>query len=274
VQALVTFFVLTYVVSWTLFAAGAAIAKGSASIFAGPLFLIGTFAPSLVALALTFRASGRTGTLALLRRVGKWPRSLGWYVFAVGYIAAIKLTAALLHRFVAGAWPRFGSESWYLMAVAVVLSTPVQAGEEIGWRGYALPRLANRVGLGRGSVVLGLIWACWHLPLFFIPVGDTFGQSFPLYLLQVTAMSVAVAWLYWRTEGSLFITMLLHASANNTKDIVPSSVPGATNPLALSTSLVAWLSVGLLWICAAYFFVRMRGGEFHKGSQAGYHAGS
>jgi membrane protease YdiL (CAAX protease family) len=96
------------------------------------------------------------------------------------------------------------------------------------------------------------------LPLFFAPQADKFGQSFPLYLLQATALSVALAWLYWRTRGSLLLVMLLHAVVNNTKDIVPSAVPGATNPFALSTSLVAWLTVALLWIAAAYFLFRMR----------------
>jgi membrane protease YdiL (CAAX protease family) len=95
------------------------------------------------------------------------------------------------------------------------------------------------------------------LPLFFAPESDTFGQSFPLYLLQVTALSVAAAWLYWRTNGSLLLVMLLHAAVNNTMGIVPSAVPGARNPFALSTSLVAWLTVTLLWITAAYFLVRM-----------------
>jgi len=99
-----------------------------------------------------------------------------------------------------------------------VLSTPVQAGEEVGWRGYALPRLAERLGLPWASVALGVIWACWHLRLFFLFDGaDTFGQSFPVYLLSVTALSVAMAWLYWRTGASLLATMLLHAAVNNTK---------------------------------------------------------
>jgi membrane protease YdiL (CAAX protease family) len=97
------------------------------------------------------------------------------------------------------------------------------------------------------------------LPLFFNPAGgDTYGQSFPLYLLQVTAVSVAMAWLYWRTGGSLLLVMLFHAAVNNTKDIVPSAVPGATNPVSLNASLVGWLTVALLWICAASFLVRMR----------------
>lgn len=132
-----------------------------------------------------------------------------------------------------------------------------QAGEEIGWRGYALPRLAARFGLARGSIMLGVIWAIWHLPLFFLRQADTFGQSFPVYLLQVTALSVAIAWLYWRTNGSLLLTMLLHAAINNTKDIAPSLVTTGTNPFTLNASPVSWLTLALLWVCAAYFLVRM-----------------
>lgn len=85
-----------------------------------------------------------------------------------------------------------------------------------------------------------------------------FGQSFPLYLMQVTALSVVIGWLYWRTKGSLLLTMLMHAAVDNTKDIVPSSVEGTSNPFLLSNSLVAWLTVTLLWIFAFYFLFRMR----------------
>jgi membrane protease YdiL (CAAX protease family) len=115
---------------------------------------------------------------------------------------------------------------------AALFSTVIggQAGEEIGWRGYALPRLAAPFGLARASIMLGMIWACWHLPLFFLPQADTYGQSFPVYLLQVTALSVAIAWLYWRTNGSPLLTMLMHAAINNTKDIVPSLAMTGTNP--------------------------------------------
>lgn len=79
-----------------------------------------------------------------------------------------------------------------------------------------------------------------------------------MYLLSVTALSVAMAWLYWRTNGSLLLTMLLHAAVNNTKDIVPSALSSATNAFSFRSSSIGWLTVALLWICAAYFLVRMR----------------
>jgi membrane protease YdiL (CAAX protease family) len=261
--SLVRYFLLTYAITWILWAsAGALLRGGTVAIFARPLFLLGTFTPGLVALAFTKRWQGRAATGQLLKQAVRWEVSVRWYVFAIAYIPTIKLTAALLQRMLTGAWPRFGDEPILLMAAAILVSTWVQAGEEIGWRGYALPRMSKRFGLALASLILGVIWATWHLPLFLIPAADTYGQSFPLYLLQVTAMSVALAWLYWRTGRSLLLVMLLHAATNNLKDIVPSAVPGANNPFALSTSLVAWLTLALLWLFAGFFLVDMsRTGE-------------
>jgi len=259
-DSLVVFFSLTFVVTWTSFISAAAMSGGTgvtAPGLAWPVFLLGVFAPSLVAMALTARAEGSAGLRALLRPLFLWQVGARWYLFAVSYMAAIKVAAAIGYRVAMGEWPRFGPEAWYIMIAATVISTPVQAGEEIGWRGYALPRLAARIGLVRGSVLLGAVWACWHLPLFFIPGADKTGQSIPVYILQVTALSVAMAWLYGHTKGSLLLVMLLHAAVNNTKDIVPSAVAGATNPFALSSSLVAWFTVAFLWICAGYFLFRM-----------------
>jgi membrane protease YdiL (CAAX protease family) len=196
----------------------------------------------------------------LLGRVVQWDVAAKWYVFAVGYMAAIKLTAALVHRVVAGAWPRFGAEPVFLIPFAIALSTPFQAGEEIGWRGYALPRLSARFGLARASLLLGVIWAVWHLPQFFIRDGDSHGQSFWVFVIQVVALTVAMAWLVAHTGGSLLPVMVMHAGVNNSSGIVPSSVPGGTSMFGLSassTTLVGWLTAALMWICAAWCLTRM-----------------
>ena len=247
---------LTYAVMWACFFTVVATKIPAYAPLGVVLLLLGTFAPSLVALWLT-AVEGDDGVRALMGGVLKWQVAGRWYLFALAYIPAIKLTAALIHRVATGAWPRFGDEPWYYILGAIAVSTPFQAGEEIGWRGYALPRLAARFGLARASILLGVIWACWHLPQFFIPEVDTYGQSFFVFVSQVTALSVAMAWLYARTNGSLLLVMLLHSAVNNAKDIVPSALPGASNPFALSASVVAWITVTLLWICAAYLLTRM-----------------
>ncbi len=273
-RPLLKFFAFTYAATWICWIGSRAIAHGSSTTspmlatVAATLFLLGTFAPALVALMITERTDGRAATLALLHRVVKWHVDFRWYVFAIGYIPAVKLSAALLQRIVTGAWPAFGQDSWLLMLAALAISTWVQAGEEIGWRGFALPRLAKHFGLAPASAILGIIWACWHLPIFLFPESDVYGQSFPLYLLQVTALSVAAAWLYWRTHASLLLVMLLHAAVNNLKDIVPSAQPGATDSFALSGSVVAWITLALMWTAATYFLVRMRGTTILDGARS------
>lgn len=260
------FFSLTFLASWSLWAVAAALLgagatpAGAISNLGALLFLPGTFAPALVAWALTARAEGRAGTRALLCRIFAVPAAARWYVFAAGYMVAVKLGVALVHRLATGAWPPFGTTPWYLMALATVFSTPAQAGEEVGWRGYALPRLAGRFGLPGASVVLGAVWAAWHLPLFLIPGTDNYGKSFWAYLLAVTALSVAMAWLYWRTRGSLLITMLMHSAVNNTAGIVASPASPTGDSFTLGAPLVAWLTAALLWAGALPLLYRMRRG--------------
>jgi membrane protease YdiL (CAAX protease family) len=268
------FFLLTFIVSWSLWALAAAIAGGTLSPPGGLSFLgravslAGVVAPAIVALAVTAIVEGRAAALRLARQAFQGAAGARWYVFAIGYIIGIRLAAALVQWMATGALPAFGTTPLFVMALGIIVSTPVQAGEEIGWRGYALPRLSARVGLAPASSAIGAVWACWHLPLFFIPGTDTTGQSFPVYLLNVTALSVAMAWLYWRTSGGLLLTMLMHAAVNNTRDIVPSPAVAGSHPFAVSASMLGWLTTALLWAGAAYFLARMRRATLQPGRPA------
>ena len=261
---LAKYFLLTYVISWTCFISVVLLSRGTQATSLGlgvlpqVLLFLGTIAPSLIALWLTSRSGVPGQTQNLLGRIARWKLNIKWYLFAAGFLVTIKILVAVSYKIITGTWPQFGQEAWYILLVAVIFSTPVQAGEEIGWRGFALPRMSERLGLSISTLLLGVLWACWHLPLFFVYAADNFGQSFSLYLLQVTGLSVAMGWLYWRTGGSLLLTMLMHAAVNNTKNIVPSVNPGVTNTYVVSHLLVAWLTIGFIWIFAAYCLIRMR----------------
>jgi uncharacterized protein len=166
VRPIALFFALTYAVTWSCFGAAALLSKppaADAPVAADALLLLGTFAPSLVAIGITAYTTGRAGVEAMLQAVVRAPGAVVWYVFAIGYMPAAKVAVALTYRAAIGSWPTVDASSWYIIPWAIVFSTPVQAGEEIGWRGFALPRLAERVGIGRASLVLGrLARRPWH----------------------------------------------------------------------------------------------------------------
>lgn len=263
-RSTVAFVVLTYVLSWLLWLAAAAIlgwdfsAQSRLLAIGMPVYLIGVWAPAFVALALTARAEGRAGVSALLRRLISAPVEGRWFLFALGYFAAIRLSVALLYRMSVGQWPAFSQELWFLMLLAAVFLSPMQAGEEIGWRGYLLPRLSSSLGLPAASLIVGVIWACWHLPFFFVAGVDKSGQPFLPYMLSVIAMSVAMAWLYWRTEGSLLLAILMHSAVNNMNPL-STPAPATADVFAMRAAFVSWGSTALLWICAVYFLFAMRG---------------
>ena len=153
---------------------------------------------------------------------------------------------------------QFGTTPWYVMLFAIAVSMWVQAGEEIGWRGYALPLMSKKIGLAMSSFLLGIIWATWHLPFFYIATADTFNQSFPVYLLQVTGLSVIMAWLFWKVNGNLLPLMVFHAAINNTKDIVPSASKHQ-KAFTLNASPIGWITLVLIWIfafCLIYTMTR------------------
>jgi uncharacterized protein len=269
VQRIAVFLALTFGITWALWALVVRATSAASEpalvpallVLGGPVFLIGVFAPGLVAVALTAWTEGSGAVVELLRRIVCWRVAWQFYAFAILLMPLTKLTVAVVHRAVVGRWPLFGENPPLLLVLATIVSIVGQAGEELGWRGYLLPRLTERAGLAAASLIVGVIWAAWHLPLFFTPGADTNGQSFPLYALQVTAYSVALAWLYWRTGGSLLLTMLMHAAFNNMKDIVPSGGVASESPFTLNATLVFRLTVMLLWVVAVLLLARMRGVE-------------
>jgi membrane protease YdiL (CAAX protease family) len=259
----------TFAVTWLLWWACARF-ESPRWLFAlgGPVFLVGVFAPGLVALAFTARRDGAAGARRLLSGITRWSVPARLYLFALGFMAATRLVAAAVHRLATGDWPPFGDTPVPLMLAAILVSTWVQAGEEVGWRGYLLPPLARRLGLGGATLLVGIIWAVWHLPLFFIAGSGSDGQSFPLYLVHVTALSVAIGWLYWKSAGSLFAAMVMLASINNTAGLIPAALPSPVPIGSFQGSLVAWATAAAAWAVALALLYQMRGAQFETMMEA------
>lgn len=175
----------------------------------------------LASVIMTGLTLGRDGVMALLRRFLIWRVEWKWYLAAFlllpsMQIAAILLSAALSQRPIdfsaVFAYRIFGSSAnLILLIIPFFLFDAIANGEEIGWRGYVLPRLQVKHSALVSSLILGVIWGFWHLPKF-LSHWDT--AAFVLFMVGTTAKAVLYTWLYNNTRGSLLLTILFHASGN------------------------------------------------------------
>ncbi len=198
---LIVFFVLAYVFSWwtwPLYAFG---------LSPSPIIAFGPFLAAILVLALT---TGKGGVVTLLRRMVRWRVRPVWYAVALLLPVAISGGAALLNVVVLGASApspaELGAWSGLVPTFFLQLLVPGIGGawEEPGWRGYALPKLQGGHSALLASLILGVVWAFWHLPLMVI------GQihlSDPVYVI---AWTVVLTWVFNNTNGSVLIAMLMH----------------------------------------------------------------
>ena len=231
------FFGLTFLITWGVWIPLVLLQADS------PLMKLGTFGPTLAALLLISFREGRAGLIRIGRQLTRWQVSWIWYAAVLVGPALMMAAAVFLFRLFGGTGLEFQDPSqWYLIPVifGYVLFTSV-LGEEIGWRGYALPGLLTNLNPLPASLILGAVWGIWHLPLFWL-AGD-FHQEIPLilFLVQVTATSVIYTWMYLRTRGSLLIIHLFHAATNTAAGllpILPFNAGGSLVPFAVSVGLL------------------------------------
>jgi membrane protease YdiL (CAAX protease family) len=133
----------------------------------------------------------------------------------------------------------------------LVLGGPL--GEEPGWRGFALPRLHLACGPLGGSVVLGVLWALWHLPLFWSGVWTPPSvANIVMFIVMITLLTVVMTWVFNNAGGSLLITMLMHASFNTfaNKVVAPLFPARLLNDYGLLPELVGFGAVAIVVVAA------------------------
>jgi membrane protease YdiL (CAAX protease family) len=200
-RPLTVFFTLAYACAW--------IVLGPMVFFRGPMELIAlaSFGPTAAAI-ITHRLA--TGTYQAFRIYSTWPRTVaatgvGIAVIIVAYVVVPAVVSSDPHKL-----------NWsILISVAVynystLLGGPL--GEEPGWRGYALPRLEARVGPIRASLLVGLLWAGWHAPLFLIP-GWTSSPPW-VYVLFLTGLSLILTWGANVARFGVVTPIAMHAAFN------------------------------------------------------------
>jgi len=259
-HAVLVYYALTFAISWGAILVvvgpdGIPISPDQA-VVVGMAVLLG---PSLASILLTGLVSGRVGFRELVSRLLRRRVGARWY--AVAFLTAPLSTAAVLlvlslfsPEFLPVIFTSEDKVALLLMGIAAGLM--VGFFEELGWTGFAIPRLRLRYGVLTTGLIVGLLWGAWHFILFW--ESDSFSGALPLALLLARLFSwlpayrVLMVWVYDRTE-SLLVAMLMHVSLVATLMIIDPSLTGG--------SLLTFILVraAVLWIFVAAVAVANRG---------------
>src|SRR5215475_12622303 len=238
-----TYFVLVYVLSWACWMP-LAISKTWASFPFLVFATLGISMPSLSGILLTALFSGKSGLGELFRRLGRVRVPAIWYAVVLLLLPVLQLVALGIPALLG-----LATISFAFSGLVVLTSVGSGVGEELGWRGFALPRLQASRPAFAASLLLGVLWGLWHLPLQIargLPLTAAGLAQFASFLVLVAGWSVLFTWVYDNTKGSLFLMILLHAVA----DIAALSVPVSGWIGGVLYLILLWVTVTLIVVLA------------------------
>ena len=227
---LISFFVMAYAFSWIVWSPwvlgedgaqvlppGLSVPTSAARLLLAAGILAG---PSLSAVIMTATTEGRDGVRRLLGRLALWRVGMPWYLFSLLGVPLIMLLGTMIYS---GNLPNLGAlggPSYLLSYLATYVFVMALGGplfEEIGWRGFALARMEALHGPLLASVILGVLWALWHLPEFLVPSwaassggGGILGIT--LFIVTAITFTIVITWVFNNTRASVLLAILVHTS--------------------------------------------------------------
>ena len=245
-----SFFVLTFVISWGV-ALVIVLFPGIVERFFGelsafhPLFVLAVWGPTLAALILTWRQERAAGIRRLAGMLLRWRFGFHWWSFL---LVGIPLIGVILASAL-GAQPAIEITSpGLLLAVLLILLVTGPLGEELGWRGFALPRLLDRATPLAASLVIGVAWGVWHLPSFFMAGLPQEGLAIPAFLLMSLGLSVIATWIFLHTGRSVLAVVVFHYTVNLSMSVIGAPLMALMVVSVLAAILIVGLDRSTGWV--------------------------
>lgn len=257
-----SFFVLAYTISWVLWIPVVLIIKFVLPAGQDPGWLmipmlVGTYSPTIAAVMMTRILEGKQGVKKLWAKFLVWRVGFRWYLVAF-LIAPIAILAAMaIYSLQGGALGSFDPSQWFMVLLGPVFALPLFLGEELGWRGYALPRLQQKHSGLWSSVIVGVLWTFWHAPAFWAPEGTAIsGQPVTLfavgwYLIFMIGISILHTFIYNNTKGSVLLAVLFHGVYTG-----PNVFPLFPDISSTALNQIVKLAVIPIWVIAILIIAR------------------
>jgi len=251
------YFAATY--AWTWLFWGVAILLG-VSMETGTGFailLLGVVGPMLTGIGFTYLTRDQAGRRDYWQRVGGFRRiAARWYLVILLFVPILNGLAALLDVLAGGSGATWGEAALNLLPnplsiiPSILFASLIPFIEELGWRGYVLDRLQERQNALLSSLILGVVWSLWHLPLFFVQGSYQAGLgvgtlAFWLFLVGVVPLSLPFTWIYNNTGRSTLTVILFHSMVNFTGELIALTERADTFSIALW--FVAAIGITAIW---------------------------
>lgn len=215
--------------------------------------------PTLSAYIMIRITEGKDGWHNLRNRFRRFKAGWHWYGLILLGIPLMMLLGIIIFPGTLASFQGFPPAFLitYIISFVVIFFGGGPLGEEIGWRGFALPRMQARYGALRATMLLGILWTFWHLP-HFLTTAQRGGPgsnlsilyiNLPIFLLLVMSITVIMTWFFNHTKESLFISILLHASVNTFSLVIPLF----SAPVVTSTDLPVAIGLGVPAIAILIF---------------------
>jgi len=237
------YFAIAFTWAWACWIPVLFLLKGDS--FANLLTLLGTFGPLVSSLALSIYAGGRREAVDLLRQATRLKMSANVFCWST----VLPLVIASASWRLAGGTQVNNDAFTIATRFVLYLFFGGSVAEEFGWRGYAWPRLRERLSLSQASIVLGVLWAAWHLPLFFIPGTTQASTPFWAFALTCCAMSAIMGWCC-EQQRSIVPALLFHTIWNLTTVIFPPFETRGVDPTVMPATILFVIAGAMLVIVA------------------------
>lgn len=223
------FFILAYVISYVILYISLMLSKDFFTNMNLKNMVLGTLSgsgPSIAAFILVYRQDGFKGMKDLFLRAFKFKVSFKWFLISVLTMPILTAITYFVSYYILrlGEAPRLEMLSQPIGLIPLFILAYLTGGtfqEEYGWRGYALDRIQVKYSAFVSSLVIGIIWALWHLPTFFISGNTHSTMSLWIFICFTVLGSVILTWIYNNTNGNLFLCMMYHAMLNYVYAICP-----------------------------------------------------
>lgn len=251
------YFVTTYAWTWLIWGIAILLGVSMEAATGFVILLLGVIGPMVTGIGFTYLTRDKEGRRDYWKRIISFKRiPARWYLVIFLFVPVLNILAALLDILTGGSGATWGEAARNFIPnplsviPSILFASLIPFIEELGWRGYVLDRLQEEQSALVSSLILGVVWSLWHLPLFFVEGSYQAGLgvgtlAFWLFIIGVVPLSLPFTWIYNNTSRSTLAVILFHSMVNFTGELI--ALTERADTFAIALWFVAAVGITAIW---------------------------